>query len=350
MFNLFNRKTDPKQHFELNLPEVGTEPHSEIASPHPGTKPEAVFIIPKKPLLSAENIALMAIILLILSLGSGMWLWSRVRSMEKVRQADSQRHEMVLDSLSQVKITLENNLDQLESSFTDLSAGKDSLAQQLTTATNIIAEKEIAIRDIRNQKIREETALRSQIQRLQTIKDRYETVIAVLYQKNAALSAENAYLRGTADSLSTQISELGRQLEAQIRQTLSAQYKATAFRVELIRRNDKMTVRARRTRELKISFDLYNVPQSYQGNQQLYLAITDDKGLPVSSDNPIRAMIKTDKGNVEIIAQSARLQNIIADQRIGFNYKLDDRLQKGTYIVAVYSEKGLLGVASFRLS
>jgi hypothetical protein len=79
------------------------------------------------------------------------------------------------------------------------------------------------------------------------------------------------------------------------------------------------------------------------------LAITDDKGIPIPIKNPIQATIKTEKGSVAIIAQATQLQNVIENQRISLSYKLDDRLKKGTYIVSVYSEKGLLGVASFRL-
>lgn len=351
MLGSFKRKSNPEQHFGLNLPPVDKDQHSEIAHPTLNrSEGDIVIPPPKRYLLTTENIALLSILLLLLAVGFGLWSWLRLGSLEKVRQSEAQQHELVLDSLSQLKISLENNLNLLEGAFAELRAGKDTLAQRLVEATNIIAEKEIVIKEIKSQNVREERALRAQVQRLQTMKDRYETIIAVLDQKNAALSAENARLRGTADSLSTQVSELGKQLEAQIRRTLSAQYKATAFRVEVERRNDKLTVRAKRTRELTISFELNNVPAAYQGNQQIYLTITDDKGLPIASKNPTQATIKTEKGNVPIIAQVTQFQNMISDQRVLLNYKLEDRLKKGTYIASVYSDKGLLGVASFRLN
>jgi len=345
-------KSKPEQHFELNLPHVDKDEHTGIAHPHPPTKEDEERVIPPPPAtkLSAENIALIAIILLLLAFGLGLWSWMRFDNLKKLRQSETAQHEVVLDSLLQAKVALESHLDQLETAFTDLSTTNDTLAQRLATATNIVAAKETLIREIKTQNLREEKTLRAQVQRLQTIKDRYETIIAVLDQKNVALMAENARLRGTTDSLSMEISDLGRRLEAQIRQTMSAQYKATSFRVEMERRNDKLTVRARRTRELNISFELNQVPPAYQGTQQIYLVITDDRGLPIASENPVRANIRTDKGNVEVIAQATQMQNVIANQRIALNYKLEDRLKKGTYIVSVYSEKGLLGVASFRLT
>lgn len=343
----FSRKPDPKQHFELNLPSVEKDQHSEIANPHTLADRADEIIIPpaKPPFLSAKNIALISVILLILFAGLGIWSWSRLGSLQKVRQAETQQHEFVLDSLLQVKSSLETRLNQLEVDFSDLRVGNDSLAQDLVEAIDMVAEKETIIQE----NVREENALRKQVQHLQTLKDRYETIIAVLNQKNAVLTAENELLRGTSDSLSMQVSELGKRLESQIRQTQSAQYKATSFRVELERRNDKLSVKARKIRELKISFDLNNVPLPYRGNQQLFLVITDDRGLPVVSKNPIQETIITETGNVPIVAQATQFQNIIDNQRIVLNYALEERLKKGTYVVSVYSDKGLLGVASFRL-
>ena len=343
----FSRKPDPKQHFELNLPSVEKDQHSEIANPHALDDQADEIIIPpaKPPILNAKNIALISVILLILFAGLGIWSWNRLGSLQKIRQAETQQHEFVLDSLLQVKSSLESRLDQLEADFSDLRVGNDSLAQDLVEVIDMVAEKETIIQE----NVREENALRKQVQHLQTLNDRYETIIAVLNQKNAVLTAENERLRGTTDSLSMQVSELGKRLESQIRQTQSAQYKATSFRVELERRNDKLSVKARKIRELKISFDLNNVPLPYRGNQQLFLVITDDRGLPVESKNPIQETIKTEKGNVPIVAQATQFQNIIDNQRIVLNYGLEERLKKGTYVVSVYSDKGLLGVASFRL-
>lgn len=207
-------------------------------------------------------------------------------------------HEVEIDSLVQVKVDLEAHLDRLQVAFANLSTENDTQAQRLATTTNIVAEKEATIQEIKSQNVREEAALRAQVQRLQTIKDRYETIITVLDQKNAVLSAENARLRGVMDSLFFEISELGKQLEAQIRKTLSAEFRATGFRMEMEHRNDKPSIRAKRTRELELLFELNRVPPSYEGNQNLYLVITDDKGTPIPSDRPIEATVTTEKGDL----------------------------------------------------
>ncbi|MDO8367320.1 MAG: hypothetical protein Q7T20_11010 [Saprospiraceae bacterium] len=352
MLGNFFRKPKPQPHSELDLPDVDKDERSEIANLRPKSEADAGIVIPpsKPPLLSAENIALIAILLLLVTGSLGVWSWIRFSNLDEIRQTEAKQHEVMLDSLLQVKTALESNLDQLQTDFADLSSENDTLAERLATTTNIVAEKEAAIQEIKSQNVREEKALREQVQRLQTIKDRYETIIAVLDQKNARLTIENERLRGVTDSLFTEISDLGIKLEAQIRKTLSAQYKATGFRIDLERRNDKPTIRAKRTRELKVYFELNQVPESYRGNQKLYLVITDDRGTPIPSENPIDAYIQTERSNIAITAQATQLQNVIENQRIEMAYKLEDRLKKGTYIVSVYSEKGPLGVASFRLT
>lgn len=352
MLGSFFRKAKTESHSELNLPNVDKEEGTEIANlrPSTGTDPEIMIPKAKPPLLTTENIALLAILLLLVVGSLGIWSWMRFNTLNELRQTEATQHEVMLDSLLTVKMGLEHNLDQLQTDFADLSSDNDTLAKRLARTTNIVAEKEAAMEEMKRLNIREEKALREQVQRLQTLKDRYETIIAVLDQKNARLMEENARLRGTNDSLYMEISDLGRQLEAQIRQTLSAKYKATGFRLEMERRNDKPTIRAKRTRELKVFFELNNVPVNYQGNQSLYMVITNDRGISIPSNNPIDATVKTEKGTMDITAQMTQLQNVIDNQRIELSYKLEDRLKKGTYLVSVYSEKGLLGVASFRLT
>ena len=342
-------RSDSSQLPKIELPHVTTEKASELA-PH-----EPPLETPPPPptsryALSSKNYALLTTVLLLLVGVLAFWNWTRVHSLERLRGAELQLHETTVDSLVDVKSDLERNIDSLQTSFFDLSLNNDQLAEKLALSTNIIAQKESTLTVVKNRSSRVEKDLRAQIQRLQTLKDRYETIISVLTQKNEALATENARLRGTADTLYAQTSFLTQRLEAQIRRTQTAEFKGTAFRVEQARRNDKMTIKARKTRDIKVSFDLNNVPPAYQGNQQLYLVISDERGLPVACKNPTRVTIRTEKGLVEIIAQGTQTQNIIDNQHIDMNYKLEDRLKKGNYVVAVYAEKGLIGAAGFRLN
>ena len=143
--------------------------------------------------------------------------------------------------------------------------------------------------------------------------------------------------------------ERQKQLEEQIRRTQSAKFRASSFKVELVKRNDKLTSKARRARDISVSFDLAEVAESFHGPNKLYLVITDENGKAIESDTPTKVTIAAPSQNVDIIAQQTKSVVLQETQRFSFNYKLEERLKSGNYVAAIYCDKGLLGAASFRL-
>lgn len=292
-------------------------------------------------------------IILLFAAIAGWFFWQKSRSLVD----ENKQQQLELDSLNTLKARLSTSLDSLTGAYADLRLENENLQGKVTSTAALIAEKDRSIQQIKAQGGRDLKALRAQVADLTRIKTEYETVINVLKQENETLknenqrlTGENEQLKGEKDQLSGQVTDLAKKLEDQIRKTQSATFKATSFRVELERRNDKLTTKARRVREIGVSFDLADVPQPYQGSQKLYLVITDDQGNPVPSANPIKATIQAPAGAVEIIAQQVRAVVLETTQRMSFNYKLDDRLKAGNYVVAIYCDKGLLGASSFRLA
>ena len=99
-----------------------------------------------------------------------------------------------------------------------------------------------------------------------------------------------------------------------------------------------------------MSFDLADVPDIYQGPQKLYMVITDERGNPIASDNPTKATVYAPTGPVEIQAQQVKAVVLESTQRMSFHHKFDDKLKSGSYVVAIYCDKGLLGASSFKLN
>lgn len=291
--------------------------------------------------------------LLIISAILGYFFWQKSRNMI----SESQERQATLDSLTQVKSAIEGQLDSLSMAYSNLRTENESLQGKVTNTAAIIEQKEIAIKQIRSNTSKNLEDLRKQVADLQRVKTEYETIIAVLRTENDSLKAENArlsgeneQLKGEREQLSGQVTDLAKQLEEQIRKTQSATFKATSFRVEVERRGDKLTTKARRARELLVSFDLADVPQSYQGPQKLYLVITDDKGVPIAAKNPTKTTVYAPTGPVDIMAQQVKQVVLEGTQRMSFVHQLEDRLKAGNYVVAIYCDKGLLGASSFRVS
>jgi peptidoglycan hydrolase CwlO-like protein len=292
-------------------------------------------------------------ILLALSAVIGFFFWQKSKSyMAEKDKAESERQELVIQ-----KVVVEHELDSLSNAYSSLRTENENLQGKVTITAAQVEEKEKAIRQIKATTARDIAALREQVAQLQRTKIELETIISTLRIENDSLRAENqrlagenTELKGANTQLTGQVQDLAKQLEEQIRKTQSANFKATSFRVWTARKNEKMTTKARKSREIDVSFDLADVPEPYQGPQKLYMVITDDKGKPIPSDNPTIATVYAPTGPVEIQAQQVKAVVLESTQRMSFHHKFDEKLKSGNYVVAVYCDKGLLGASSFKLN
>ncbi len=289
--------------------------------------------------------AIIVTLLLLASAAIGWVFWNKSQEYQK----SLRQQEVLVDSLTQVKLQLEQELDNLSQDYAALRTENESLQGQIAQSATIVEQKEIVIKQIKADASREVKALEKQIEDLKKIRAEYETIITLLREENRQLREENQRLTEENTQLQGRVEDIAKQLEEQIRKTQSAQFRATSFRVEVVRRADKLVTKARQARELLISFDLVDVPPVYQGPQKLYLVVTDDKGKPIPTANPIQTTVYAPTGPVEIQAQQAKQVVLETTQRLSFSYQLEERLKAGSYVAAIYCDKGLLGASSFRL-
>lgn len=298
-------------------------------------------------------ISIIAILLLVVSTAVGIYFWRKASN----AGAENSRLTESVESLEAEKLRLEQQLDSLSLSYNDLRTENEDLSGKLASSSDLIAQKDAALKKIKSQNKRQLNELRTQVEELRHLKIEYETLITAIQVENEQLKAENQrltdenqQLQSENSNLSGQVDDLAKKLEDQIRKTQSAKFKASSFRVEVGRRNDKLTVRAKKAREVTVSFDLIDVPSNYQGAQHLYLSITDDKGQPIAAANPIKTTVEAPSGTISIVAQQVKAVSLGETQRLSFNYKLDEKLKRGNYVAAIYCNVGLLGASSFRLN
>lgn len=292
-------------------------------------------------------------LLLLAAAAIGYFFWQKSQRY----LAESERIEAEKKQLEIQKSSIEHSLDSLSMAYSDLRSENETLKGTVTTTADQVEQKEVVIRQIKASSAKDLEDLKRQVADLQKVKIELETIITTLRaeteqlkNQNAQLTAENETLKGDKTELTGQVQDLAKQLEAQIRKTQSATFKASSFRVSLARRNEnKLTAKARRVRSIDVSFDLADVPEPYRGNQKLYLAITDDKGTPILAERATKVTINAPTGAIEIQAQEVKDVVLVETQRLSFSHKFDDRLKAGSYVAAIYCDKGLLGVSSFKL-
>ncbi len=296
--------------------------------------------------------AIVVTVLLVLAAGLGFFFWQK----SKNYLAENEKMEKERMTLESEKAQISTALDSMTNAYSVLRTEYESLQGRIASSAQQVQEKEVVIRQIRASTVKDLESLRAQVAELKKTKIELETIITGLRLENEQLmaqveqlTADNTQLKGANTDLTGQVQDLAKQLEAQIKKTQSATFKATSFSVQCERRGDKLTTRAKKAREIFVSFDLSNVPEAYQGEQKLYMAMTNDQAVPIVSKTPVKATINAPAGPVDITAQETKDVNLSSMQRINFIHKFDERLKPGNYVVGIYCDKGLLGSATFRL-
>ncbi|MBL7775578.1 MAG: hypothetical protein JNK89_06215, partial [Saprospiraceae bacterium] len=249
-----------------------------------------------------KSVRVYAIVVTILLLLAGGASWSFWRQAGRL-DAENQQQETQIDALLEEKNRLTTSLDSLQAALLNLRTENENLEGKASAATALLAEKDALIRRLKGQQSKKIRDLQAQVDAMKKAKTEYETMLAMLRAENdqlkaenAELKAENAGLRDNNSQLNARVDDLAQKLAEQIRKTQSAQFKATAFRVEVERRNDKLTARAKRARNLSISFDLADVPEQFRGAHKIYLVVSDQNGAPVPVANPTKVTIQAPAG------------------------------------------------------
>lgn len=270
-----------------------------------------------------------------------------------------------VDDLNQLKNSLQTDIDSLQSAYATAVTENEGLKGSLEEAEKKIAERESQLRRLRRSyntaqaSADESASLRAQLEGLINAKSALEADITNLRTENQRLQEENAALASQVEDanqkntkLSGQVQDLDAKNKA-IRDRLDklapAGFRASAFRVEVEKRNNKLTSKSRAAKEVNVSFDLINVPEDNQGLHKLYIAATNFQGTPVKTASSNSVTISNATETVTIDALTTKETNLNESQRLKLTFTPDEKLKPGYYNVFVYSDLGYLGSTSFRL-
>ena len=300
---------------------------------------------------SRQGLTILIVILLLLLMGVGYWGF---KSNSEKKELATQNTELntKLGDLTELRDNLEREVDSLQQAYVSVVQENESLQGSIADAKQTIAQKDAALTKIKKQGASETKNLKVQIEELLAAKTQLESQILDLQEENESLRELTGQLTAdlsTAKSENQALAALNSTIQEEMKRLTLANFKASAFRVEVERKRPKATAKAGRARRIMISFDLTDVKKEFRGLRPLYLVITDDKGTPIKADNPIQAKVNVNNQAADIIAVKQQDVDVVENQRLSFTHELDEKLRSGYYRVAVYTDIGLLGASSFRL-
>jgi cell division protein FtsB len=298
-----------------------------------------------------KGLIALVILLLLGLLGLGYWGYN-INNVKNQLASQNESLNGQVGDLTSLRDDLKQQVDSLELAYNTLAEENKNLQGSVDKAETVIASQSAAITKIKKQSANENASLKAQIEELLKTKLRLEGNIASLQAQNDSLRTVTGQLTAdlaTSKSENEALATLNKTIQDEMKKLTLANFKASAFRVEVERKKPKATAKAGRARRVLVSFDLMEVKKQFQGLKPLYLVITDDKGTPIKSNKPIQAQVTVNGQVQDIIALQQKDMDIVENQRLTFNYELEDKLKSGFYRVAVYTDIGLLGAASFRL-
>ncbi|MEM9918068.1 MAG: hypothetical protein AAF990_08230 [Bacteroidota bacterium] len=306
--------------------------------------------------MKAKHIlGVIAVVLGILLLLSGYWGYSLSKEKETL-VSDNEKLNVEISDMRQLKNQLAVEVDSLEQTYSLLAEENEELQSSLEEAKKTIARRNASVRKLKasNETSADEMgSLRSQIVSLMEDKKTLEASINRLVAQNDSLRNRAGILeqdlskvRGEKDALAN----LNQTMQGEINRLTLANFQASAFQVEVEKkRKSKVTSKSRRARRIRVTFDLTNVPDKYQGVRPIYLALTNENGNPIKLDNPIQAKVVVNGQTMDIIAAEKKEISLTENQRLSFTHDLASKLASGYYRAIAYTDIGVLGASSFRL-
>ncbi|CAN5402568.1 hypothetical protein BH09BAC1_BH09BAC1_16140 [soil metagenome] len=244
------------------------------------------------------------------------------------------------EKLLSEKLTLDKEINNLKNELLSLSSSNTELLGQIEVAGTKIREQEKNINQIRKQN----NSIRKEVDGMRKLKTQLENEIASLKTANQSLAEANGKMEKNISDLLAENGALKDRLKN------AAVMRASNFRVEVMRkRGDKLTVKAHRTHQVSVSFDLPESAMANLGKSKVYMVITGPDGKSVAEAGTQKQTVFIDGVKTEFTPSAMQEVNLGKGQRLSLNYSPEDGLTEGLYKVEVYTDNTYLGNSQFRL-
>lgn len=253
---------------------------------------------------------------------------------------DLHKEKVNSEVLLSEKLSLEKSIEKFRK---DLESVKGDNAELRNLLAKTSADLEAKDKEVKALRARATSSkeLNSKLKELENMKAGFEKELALIKSENQSLKEENVRLK-------KQLEETVADKEIlQINNSILRSLAANSYRIDAVRgKKDKLTVRARCTQRLVVSFDL---PK--EAGDEFSFVLKTPSGEEISSKTEGTARINFIPGSERTVSSKIEKDsNPITMRRAEMIYNREEKLQKGIYEFKLYDQKErFIGSTQIRL-
>ena len=247
------------------------------------------------------------------------------------------------------KLNLENSLESLLAEHNELKERMGDLSLQLSEKDSIILANAEEIRQMINRQA-DYNKIKKQLQRLQNTAKEYVAEMDKLYQENQALKEENVLIKESL-VVEQEKSATYQKDKEHLSQKISSAAVLTAYNlsakaVYLKNKNDEeiITEKASKVKRFKVSLILGENSLLPPGPVNIYCRIAIPGGRVLTMGNSDAYSFMYNGQKLQYTAKTTiNYTNKAENVSLYWDIRPDDKVIKGSYLVAVFTDNQLLG-------
>lgn len=287
-----------------------------------------------KALVKNEKlVATIATVLFFVSIIGTTYYYDKSKKLNKGIQEEQLKNELALSE----KLSLEKEIANMKLDLLFWKGKNESLDKDIITLNQKLTQKENELKNITWEK-GQVKKLNKQLTEIKNAKNDLTTEMNLLLSKISKFEKENNDLNLLVSSLQAKNKELTDNI------ALLSSVRSDNLCVETQKKNEKLTIFARRTKKINLSFDL---PQEVVANIKFRVTLPDGKTVTEEKDGLTYIVEESEP----VYTASA---NYVADElkvskRIQMSYQPKDKLKTGVYKVELYNNETYIGTYQVKL-
>lgn len=291
----------------------------------------------KKKLSKDRMIAAGAVIFLIAAIIGTSLFYNSNKSLTKNLNNEKLKSEMMLSE----KLALQKEIETFINQINSLSGKNSELDKLLAETSKKLSEKEAQLSRIVRENGNIKT-LKKELADLNQMKKDFESQVFALNESIRKLNSEKDALNQTIASLQEENKQLASNLEILSSMTADNYLVETTKKMWLKPNSEKLTVVARRTKKITVSF---KVPENIIEDISFKIVKPDGKTVEGKDNGVACRIVNEDEGLMASINGGA----IKVSKKIEMTYEPKEKQKPGLYQIEMYNGEKYIGTCNVKL-